>query len=72
MKTLGKENSMFMSNKRKRHPILAMAVGGFAIFGAYKMVCCVKDGFTCCKDKITMIGRKKKCQMENSSVMGED
>ena len=62
---------MFVGNKRKKHPLLAMAVGGLAIFGAYSAVCCAKNGLCTCKDKMTaMMGKKnKKCSPENAGAM---
>ena len=62
---------MFSNTKRKKHPILAMAVGGLAIFGAYSMVCCAKNTVCSCKDKMTlMMGKKgKKCCPEMPTMM---
>lgn len=64
---------MFMNNnKRKKHPILAMAVGGLAIFGAYSMVCCAKNTALACKDKMTnlMSGKKRgKCAPDLTTMM---
>lgn len=35
---------MFMKNgKKKTHRILVIGVGALALYGAYSMVCCVKD-----------------------------
>jgi hypothetical protein len=64
---------MFMNNnKRKKHPLLAMAVGGLAIFGAYSMVCCAKNAALTCKDKMShmMSGKKKNgCAPDLSTMM---
>lgn len=35
---------MFVKNgKKKTHPIIAISVGVMALYGAYSMVCCLKD-----------------------------
>lgn len=67
---------MFMleNRKKKRHPLLTVAVGAFAVYGAYSMVSSVKD---CCNAKIAQMMRcmskKKKCRQsrENEQVACE-
>ncbi len=48
----GRSKFMFMGNKKKRHPLLAVAVGGLAIFGAYSLVLCAKNMCCSCKEKV--------------------
>ena len=56
---------MFMKNgKKKSHPILAVSVAAMAVFGAYSMMCCVKD-----KAKVLTNVFKNKCK--SSSNMDE-
>lgn len=57
---------MFMkSDKKKKNPAVAIGVGALALYGAYSMVCCVKN--ICCeKGKMLTNMFKKKQNCENS------
>lgn len=57
------------SEKKKKHPLLAMAVGGMAMYGAYSAVNSMK---CCCMEKMNsmmtmMKSKKKKCQASSEN-----
>lgn len=64
---------MMKQGKKKRRPLLAIAIGGMAIYGAYSMVKCAKD--TCC-EKAKMLTKafkkKEKCKNNCSDDEYED
>ena len=54
---------MMKSARKKMRPIVAIGIGAMAVYGAYSVVCSVKE---CCHEKMKMITKvfKKK---ENSA-----
>ena len=58
----------FMFKKKKR-PILAIAVGALAVFGAYSMVCSLKN---CCLEKMQMISGMFKKSAPTAPVCDEE
>ena len=61
---------MLGNSKKKKHPILAIAVGAFAVYGAYSMVCSAKECCLARMDKIScMLSKKKKdkCECEENT-----
>ena len=63
---------LFMNNtKKKKHPIVAVMAGAFAVYGAYSMVAmakrCVCDKMSCVMAKM----KKTKCQSEGMHGEGE-
>ena len=63
---------MFMlgNPKKKKHPLLAVAVGVFAVYGAYSMVCSVKE---CCSARMAKMMRcmSKKKKSDTSCENGQ-
>ena len=61
---------MMKQGKKKRRPLLAIAVGAMAIYGAYSVVRCAKDA--CC-EKAKMLTKvfKKKEKCKNSCIDDE-
>lgn len=60
---------MFGNAKKKKHPILVIAVTAFAVYGAYSMVSSAKE---CCSTKMeklmSLISKKKKdCKCDEST-----
>jgi hypothetical protein len=47
------------NEKKKHHPTLALGIGALAVYGAYSMVKCVKDGCVCKMSKMKNIFKKK-------------
>ena len=58
---------MFMG-KRKKHPLMTVALVGMAAFGVYKAISCIKDKACCCMGSIKcmcgkLMGKKNEgCQ----------
>ena len=54
---------LMKGGKKKMHPWLAIGVGAAAVYGAYSMVCCLKE---MCAEKAKMltkaIKKKEKCE----------
>ena len=61
---------MMKQGKKKRRPLLAIAVGGMAIYGAYSLVVSAKN--MCCeKAKMLTKAFKKKEKCKNSCMEDE-
>lgn len=63
---------MFMKNeKKKTRSLFAIGIGAAAVYGAYSMVKCIKDG---CQEKakmLTKVFKKKECKQKCEDEGGE-